>query len=146
MKNEDVEIRNLSREDIKDIVRLNRELGYTCNLEDARKRMDIIIEDKNYKTLVAEINNRVIGYIGLCKMHAYEYDGDYIRIVSLIVCSNYRNRGIGTKLISEAERYAKEKGAIAITLNSGINRKEAHEFYKNNNYKIKGYGFAKKLK
>ena len=38
-----------------------------------------------------------------------------------------------------------EEEAIAIALNSGINRKEAHSFYKSRGYNAKGYNFSKTL-
>ncbi len=36
----------------------------------------------------------------------YELDGFYVRIVALVVDSNYRNKGIGKKLLEEAESWA----------------------------------------
>lgn len=33
----------------------------------------------------------------------------------------------------------------AVSLNSGINRKEAHSFYENIGYSIKGYSFSKNI-
>ncbi|UYZ15549.1 GNAT family N-acetyltransferase [Brevibacillus sp. WF146] len=52
-------------------------------------------------------------------------------MVALVVDSKIRNQGIGKMLVNEAEKWAKEQGAISIGLNSG-NRKErqnAHRFY-----------------
>lgn len=95
--------------------------------------------------LVAEVDNKVIGFIGLCKLYAYEYDQEYVRIISLVVNEKYRSKGIGTKLVKSGEQWAINEGAIAIALNSGINRKEAHEFYNSNGYSIKGYSFSKLL-
>jgi len=40
-----------------------------------------------------------------------------------------------------AEKLGLDEHTIAVTLSSGINRKEAHEFYKSKSYYIKGYRF-----
>ncbi|WP_242698129.1 GNAT family N-acetyltransferase [Bacillus sp. SD088] len=50
-------------------------------------------------------------------------DGFYIRIVAFVVDSNYRGKGIGKKLLAEAESWARRIGATGIGLNSG-NRPE----------------------
>ncbi|MEC1153960.1 GNAT family N-acetyltransferase [Cytobacillus horneckiae] len=44
----------------------------------------------------------------------YELYGLYVRIVVLVVDSNYRNKGIGKQLLEEAESWAKEIGATGI--------------------------------
>ena len=41
------------------------------------------------------------------------------------------NKVIGKKLLSKAEEWAKSKGIAMMRLNSGITRKDAHEFYRN---------------
>ncbi|WP_454040619.1 GNAT family N-acetyltransferase [Cytobacillus horneckiae] len=73
-------------------------------------------------------------------------DGLYVRIVVLVVDSNYRNKGIGKQLLEEAESWAKEIGATGIGLNCG-NRPErisAHKFRENNVYLEKKHWFCKK--
>ncbi|MCM3180665.1 GNAT family N-acetyltransferase [Cytobacillus horneckiae] len=66
----------------------------------------------------------------------YELDGLYVRIVVLVVDSNYRNKGIGKQLFEEAESWAKEIGATGIGLNCGNRpvRISAHKFYENDGY------------
>ena len=49
---------------------------------------------------------------------------------NVIVSNKYRRLGIGKKLIKKAEELAKSKGYCEIMFVSGINRKEAHKFYK----------------
>lgn len=62
---------------------------------------------------------------GLCTGLFYEFDGSYVRIVAFVVDSNYRRKGIGEKLIHEAENWARKQGAITIGLNSGNRRKKS---------------------
>ena len=51
---------------------------------------------------------------------------------------------IGSSLIAYSEQYALSKQVSAITVNSGLERRRAHEFYKKNDYYKKGYSFIKK--
>lgn len=143
MKVDEISIRDMIIDDFEKLTELIKELGYPSNKNNISERMLKINSNKYYKTLVAEVDNEVVGFIGLCKLYAYECDGDYVRIISLIVSEKYRGKGIGTKLVESGEQWAMGEGAIAIALNSGINRKKAHEFYNSNGYSIKGYSFSK---
>jgi Predicted acetyltransferase len=145
VKEEKIFIRDIIDEDYEILTELVKELGYPSNKKNVSERLYKINSNKDYKTLVAELDNKVVGFIGLCKLYAYEYDGEYVRIISLVVNERYRGKGIGTFLLKSAEKWAINQGAIAIALNSGIKREKAHEFYNGNGYKIKGYSFSKSL-
>ena len=53
-------------------------------------------------------NDVLIGYAGLLKM----YSDITLELHPLVIKEGYRNMGIGTKLLKEAERMAKEKKCI----------------------------------
>lgn len=143
--NDKIIIRNINESDYEIISELIKQLGYSSNVASVSGRLSKINGSKDYKTLGAEIGDKIVGFIGLCKMYAYEYDGEYVKVAALIVQEEYRGKGVGTKLIEAGEKWATEEGAIGINLNSGINRKETHEFYKSRGYVTKGYSFSKKL-
>jgi GNAT superfamily N-acetyltransferase len=142
-----MKIRKATINDIPRLVILMEQLGYPTSLEQMELRFNAIAAHPNYYTLVAELEGKVVGMAGLCTSLFYEYDGSYVQIVAFVVDSNYRRKGIGEKLIHQAERWAREQGAIAIGLNSGNReeRKGAHQFYHNMGYKDKSIGFAKNL-
>lgn len=142
---EEMYVRDISNNDFEMLTELIKELGYPSTVSKVSERLSKINSKSCYKTLVADFIGKVVGFIGLCKLYAYEYDGEYVRIVALVVNEQYRGKGIGTKLVESAEKWALEEEAIAITLNTGINRKEAHDFYKSRGYNVKGYNFSKTL-
>ena len=142
---EEVYVRDISNDDFEMLTGLIKELGYPSTVSKVSERLCKINSSSCYKTFVADFNGQVVGFIGLCKLYAYEYDGEYVRIAALVVNEQYRGKGIGRKLVESAEKWALEEEAIAITLNSGIDRKEAHNFYKNIGYSAKGYSFSKTL-
>lgn len=140
-------IREATINDVPELVSLMDQLGYPTSNDTFSIRFNTITENPIYHTLVAELDRKVVGMAGLCSSLFYEYDGSYVRIVAFVVDANHRRKGIGKKLIQEAERWAKKQGAIAIGLNSGNReeRKQAHQFYLNMGFKDKSIGFSKSL-
>ncbi|MBU7595684.1 GNAT family N-acetyltransferase [Metabacillus halosaccharovorans] len=140
-------IREATINDAPELASLMDQLGYPTSVNTFKLRFSAITGNQNYHTLVAELDRKVVGMAGVCSSLFYEYDGSYVRIVAFVVDTNHRRKGIGKKLIQEAESWAKEQGAIAIGLNSGNReeRKNAHQFYLNMGYKDKSIGFSKSL-
>jgi GNAT superfamily N-acetyltransferase len=142
-----VKIRTAVEYDVPALAHLMGELGYPTSVEEMKERYAYITSNKNYHTLVAELNGQVVGMIGLCTGYFYEKNGCYVRIVAFVVDAKYRNKGIGSLLMEEAEHWAKNQGAITIGLNSGnrIERQQAHQFYLQRGYKERSIGFVKEI-
>ena len=142
-----MEVRRASLNDVNDLTPLMEQLGYPTSVEQMRVRFKHIEETPDHYTLVAEYDGKVVGMIGFHTGVLYNSDGIYARILAFVVDSNYRNKGIGRRLLSEAERQAKNLGADGIGLNSGnrAERENAHQFYKKMGYRAKSTGFVKHL-
>ena len=113
-------IRKIEEVDYQDVYQLVKyELGYQ-NLEFNKFcwRLDQMLQDTNYQI--------------------------YVAIIVLAVEHRYQGQKIGSSLIAYSEQYALSKQVSAITVNSGLERRRAHEFYKKNDYYKKGYSFIKK--
>lgn len=102
--------------------------------EEVFKRFDAICKRKDYQTFVAVHNNKVIGFIGLCKGIAFNIEGEYIQIIAFAVNKYYQNKGIGTKLLEKAEQYAQKGNIGTLCLHSGFQRQKAHAFYERKGY------------
>lgn len=140
-------IRSMTRDDINTMDILMNQLGYPSTNQKVQKRLDKILDLPNYETFVAEINDELVGFVGMCKQIAYEFDEPYVRVLALVVHEDYRRKNIGQNLMLAVEDWAKKNDCIAITLNSG-NREEriaAHNFYKKLGYLGKSTGFTKTL-
>ncbi len=62
--------------------------------------------EENYPVIVAELNNKVVGWASLS--HFREYSGyDCTAEVSVYISKEHRHKGIGIRLVSELERIAK---------------------------------------
>ena len=121
-------------------------LGYPQDeLQASALRLDRILHSSDYTTLVAVQGGAVLGFLGMMRALAYEFEGEYFRIVALAVQKQAQRRGVGSLLLERAERLAQERRAALLIVNSGLSRLPAHAFYEKHGFPKKGYGFSKKL-
>ncbi len=126
-------IRKAKISDYVDINSLVNEFGFECNQEEMKNRLSSILSKDIHKVLVAEIDNKVIGFVDF-DHYEVVYSDPGINITGLIVNIEYRNKGVGTALLLEIEKYAKSNKMAFIRVNSGSQRIDAHKFYKKNGY------------
>lgn len=126
-------IRGATNEDVDGINVLSKELGYESDVEDTRKRLEYLLRKPLHRIFVAETGGQVVGYITFEHYEIVYYEPG-INITALVVKAEHRKKGIGKLLLDAAENYARENGLAYVRLNSGSQRVEAHEFYRNNGY------------
>lgn len=85
--------------------------------------------NKHEVTLVAELENQIVGYINI------ELESGVCYIDSLIVSSKHQRKGIGKDLVKKAEERAKKQGCHKITLETGADWR-ARKLYEKLEYKI----------
>ena len=128
---------------IRDI--LENDLGYNCELNSLKNRVDEMMTRGNYQIFVACVGDKVVGYIGCVNYLAFELENEGMKIIALAVSKEYRRKGIGAQLLKTAEQWAKENNIEVVLLNSGLPREEAHTFYESQGYFKKSYGFIKRI-
>ena len=105
-------------------------------------------ETKNnddYVTFVAVSEDSVIGLISAITFLWAASDRKNMIIQGFVVKSEYRNKGIGAKLLKRMEDYADSKKMIGIGLCSGFQRTAAHAFYEKNGHSALTKYFGKML-
>lgn len=125
----EIRIREANQKDYRSIYELNKSgLGYDFDSDKTAQRMKCILEKADHRLLIAEIEQEVVGYI-----HASSYDCTYSdpvkNILALAVDCNRRGSGIGRRLLTAIEEWAREEGCAAVRLVSGYDREGAHRFY-----------------
>jgi GNAT superfamily N-acetyltransferase len=147
MSNSSVKVRDADKEDISALADLMTELGYQTSVDQMHLRFNRIAAHSDYKTIVAVLNDEVVGMAGLAKGIYYEKNGSYLRIVALVVKSAHRGQGVGKFLLDAVEKWAIEQGLNTVLVNCGNReeRKASHAFYEKMGYTVKSLGFIKQM-
>lgn len=99
--------------------------------------------------LVAEEGGQVIGFITVLgrvlPADPDEYSREYAFISELIVHRPYRSCGLGRKLITAAEEYAREQGVSSIRLEASAGNTRGRQFYTKTGYRELVVEYFKKL-
>jgi ribosomal protein S18 acetylase RimI-like enzyme len=123
--------------DAKEVARLIGGLGYRTSADQMGGRLDAILRDDDYDTLVACQGHVIVGVIGTRIGPLYEDDGQYGQIMVLAVAPDQQRRGVGRMLIHAAESNLVARGARVLVVASGNHRTDAHAFYE-----MCGYAFT----
>ena len=94
--------------------------------------LDKFFSDKEDWICVAEYENDVVAFLSI---EVYK-DEDYIYLDDLSVAEGYRNKGIGTKLIQTAEKYAEKIGVTKIVFHVEKTNREAYRLYSRLGYSV----------
>jgi GNAT superfamily N-acetyltransferase len=121
------------------------ELGYETRTAEMEMRLDVILKDSRYSTLVAVSEGRICGMIGIMCRSSYEHNGLSGRILALVVTKTMRDRGIGRRLLHAAEENLAARNVRRVAVNTRFERKDAHEFYDRMGYERNGFRFVKSL-
>ncbi len=98
------------------------------------------------RVLLAEDGGRIVGALQLVFVPGLSRSGTKRAIVeSVRVVSNLRGQSVGTALMKEAIRLAKENGCSLIQLTSDNRRSRAHLFYRRLGFEQSHIGFKKEL-
>ena len=125
---------------------IEHELGYNdIDYTLLFDRLKKIKSEDNHMTYVAELDKKIVGFIGLLKYITYELDNGCLRVLAMAVSQEHQNQGIGSMLLRQAEQFAVENNINNIMMTSNMKRLGAHIFYEHNDYVKKSYGFFKTL-
>ncbi|MDQ0481812.1 GNAT family N-acetyltransferase [Guptibacillus hwajinpoensis] len=124
------------------------DMGYPATALQLKDRLEPIMNNSSYLTLVTEENGSLVSMLGMHFERSYVSDIVVARIITMVTASDYRQRGIGRNMLNEAEKRAVEAGATLVVLNSGNRdeRKAAHKFYEGCGFEAKSTGFYKEIK
>jgi GNAT superfamily N-acetyltransferase len=145
-----MKIRRAKREDLKAIVNIlaNDKLGRQREdsseplVKEYERAFDIIDKDSSQSLLVAENDSgEVVGTLQLSFIQYLNYRGSLrAQAETVFVREDQQGKGIGTALMNEAIRHAKEIGARLIQLTTDKQRPEALRFYEKLGFKASHEG------
>jgi ribosomal protein S18 acetylase RimI-like enzyme len=138
-----ISVRSATTADSEQVARLVSALGYATSATQMCQRLESILTDEDYATLVATDGEDVVGFIGTRAGPLYERDGRYGHIIALAVAENYQRRGIGRTLMDAAESMLVARGVCVLVVTSGNQRTDAHAFYEKAGYMFTGRRYTK---
>ena len=128
-----VTIRPATTADAERLAALLTDEGYPAGETDLAARVERFSTPDSH-VLVAEASGEVIGFIAFHLIPRFETDERFARIVALVVDPGVRERGIGKRLMADAERVAREEGAAFLEVTSGHHRPEARKLFESLGY------------
>ena len=134
-----MEIRELNENDLESLIHLYEQLDPSngnISIDTTREIWrNEIVNNKNIKYFGAVDNGKVVSTCYCMIIPNLTSLGRAICFVENVVTDkDYRKQGLATKILDKAIEFAHEKNCYKVILESGIKRKEAHQFYAN-------YGF-----
>ena len=101
----------------------------------------------NSRVLLRAIAQEEVAGFGSMTIKPHLWHGGPIAWVDeLIVDQKYRGRGIGGALLDRLTELARERGCLAMELDSAFHRTEAHSFYERLGFDRRAYLFIKRFK
>ena len=140
-------VREIEERDYPDVLGIwNNEIGnQNFTVENIASHHNRFKGNENYKAFVAELENRIVGFVYIMQYAPWGVEGEQFWIQGIAVKNDMQGKGIGTKLLEHIEKYGRAKGIKHITLNTGFKRTAAHAFYERNGYSSGNYCFGKNL-
>ena len=129
-----VTVRDAAPADEQVIGDLLEQLGHPISPETTRHQLAFLAGTGHDRVLVAEGDSVVLGVLSLHWTPLLHCDKPLGRVTALVVDEAARGRGIGSRLVAEAERVLREAGCSAVEVTSNVRRVEAHDFYRGLGY------------
>ena len=125
-------IRSIKKDELKDLLSLYSYLNPDDHLLTPDERIigiwDKILAEPGHHYLVTEIDGKIVSSCVLLIINNLTRNGSpYGLIENVVTHPEYRNRGVGTRLLKRAQEIARENGCYKVMLMSG--RKKAIPFY-----------------
>lgn len=124
------------------IADLISQMGYPITESEAEIRIHQYSK-LTYRLMVAELEGVTIGLIALHIYDVLHLPAPEGRVISFCVDEKVRCKGVGTRLLLEAERFFKESKCYKIVLNCNLRRSDTHQYYLNRGYQFTSKHFAK---
>ena len=134
----------IENEKINLVVPLVQKLNGNQVSDDVLKQRFSEMITQNYECAVIYDGDNLVGVCGLwfCTRH---YSGKSVEPDHVFIDDDYRGKGLGRLFFDWIYNYARSKGCEAVELNTYVSNAPSHKFYFNEDFKILGYHFLKKL-
>jgi GNAT superfamily N-acetyltransferase len=122
------------------------QLGYQLTAAELACRIGEVTAAPDHRLVVAEAEGKVVGLMHVFVRPAVENPKEAV-VQAIVVDASCRRRGVGRRLMAEAERWGSERACRSVALSSNVGRAPAHAFYAGLGYgaSATAYVFRKSL-
>ena len=140
----EIEIADTEESDFDDIVLLLRQLwpDKVVNGHELIKVFRKALVSENDRCLSVKQDGRTVGFCAIVFANNFWQEGTIAQISTMVVHEDYRNRGIGKKLLQSAIAAAQKRNCKKVELESSFHRTSAHSFYEKNGFRKRAYHFS----
>ncbi len=92
------------------------------------------VKSRSVLFIIQNIEKQNVGFSFSNICSGLESGGDYLWINELFINVENRNKGLGKQLMFHIEKWSKENNISYVACSTGVNNKNAQEFYKSLNY------------
>jgi PhnO protein len=140
-------VRNAEISDYDEIVRLyNLFVGEARYSDHKHDSFNKVLENPNNFVFIVEDEKKLIGFASFSVRDVIRYPKPIAELDEFFILEEFRNRGVGRRLMEEVEEKAKELHCHRLSIETGYAHKDAHAFYEQIGYTNYGYHFMKDLK
>ncbi|MEE9509949.1 MAG: GNAT family N-acetyltransferase [Candidatus Bathyarchaeia archaeon] len=142
-----IQIRPVVKGDIDSILLLLQQLWpkKKIHLHQIQSLIQQQLLSRNHHLVVAEQQNRVIGFGSLSRKINLWTEGMLGHIDELVVDDREQQRGIGTIILNYIIERGLQLGCRRIELDSAYHRKQAHQFYQRKGFVNRAILFSKQV-
>jgi GNAT superfamily N-acetyltransferase len=132
----EVRVRRMTEEDAPAVNELVSQLGYSSDVGKTETAIRAVLGSEVGDAFVAEDpEGHVIGWAHVFMVPFIE-SGPNAELGGLVVDEKYRGSGAGRALVEHVEAWARERGALEVSLRTNIVRDGAHKFYQHLGYEV----------
>ncbi len=144
---EGITTRDASAADAAALARLSAQLGYPVTPAEVADRLSRVTSPRHGRVVVA-VDDRgdVIAWTTVEEVE-HIHSERHTEISGFVVDESHRGRGVGGVLMTEVERWARERKLPYVRLNANVTRTAAHRFYRSLGFTLakQQYAFRKEL-
>jgi predicted N-acetyltransferase YhbS len=142
-----IDVRTAAPADAADIAALLGQLGYPMDARESALRLEQAARQPAGTLLVATgETGAVVGLIALHWCFMVQQPRPVARITTMVVDDRERRRGIGRLLMKAGAQSARAAGCDVLELTTGLQRAEAHAFYRSLGFVETSLRFSRSLR
>ncbi len=129
----DLIIRKAANKDIEGVIEVLKTI-YLQDIAWAKKAIKKLLATENYVILVAELDDRIVGFIDYYILPSIWEKWNEATINNLFIHKNYQGRGIGSRLLEEVIKRTDEIGIVELHVGTEKDNERAIRLYKKHGF------------